>query len=502
MENLIYKILAIVVMLMVTTSCDNFLAEEPRDVVSPNNFFTSDREAESAVNGLYRTYQNFNMYGHPRGLHHYYEYGAETVGPNRHWGGVESIGNYTLDEGNYGGARGTWQDLYSVVQNANLIISRISGNESISESARNQSLGETLFLRSFAYYHLTNLWGNVPYYRESLPLAEVQELGRTDKAKIREEILQDLQQASELLPGTYPDSERGRATMWAAKTLMVKINLWLKNWEAARDEAVDIINNSPHRLLDNYADVFDSSNEYNNEIIFEIVFAKDLMSQRGTDVFTPRIRDEPEDDSERGALQDALAARNEGFTGYGLGVALPDLVNSFPANDLRRQVTIVDNYLGFDLNFPYFGKLWNLDQINSPRGNHGDNFVVFRLADVYLMAAEAENELNGPANAYQYINKVRERAYDSVQPLSGLTQQQFRESLRNERKWELAAEGHRRMDLIRWGILLDVVKNAEYRVFNPASNIQPHHVLLPIPVEELQLNPQLLESDPTNNGYR
>lgn len=502
MENLIYKILAIVVILMFATSCDNFLAEEPRDIVSPHNFFTSDQEAKAAVNGLYREYQRFRLYGHPRGLHHYYEYGAETVGPNRQWGGVEAIANYTLDEGNYGGARSTWQNLYSVIQNSNLIISRISDNESMSEGARNQNLGETLFLRSLAYYHLTNLWGNVPYYRESLPLTEVQELGREDKTKIRQEIVQDLQQASELLPSTYPDSEQGRATKWAAKTLVVKTNLWLENWEAARDAAVDIINNSPHRLLDDYADVFDPSNEYNEEVIYQIVYAKDLQSHRFTDVFTPRIRDEPQNDSERDALKDALAERNEGFTGFGLGVALPDLVNSFPADDLRREVTIVDNYLGFDLNFPYLSKLWNLDQINSPRGNHGDNRIVFRLADVYLMAAEAENELNGPANAYQYINKVRERAYDPVQPLSALTQQQFREALREERKLELAGEGYRRMDLIRWGILVEKVKNAEYRVFDPVSNIQPRHVLLPIPVEELQLNPQLLESEPTNNGYR
>jgi hypothetical protein len=143
-------------------------------------------------------------------------------------------------------------------------------------------------------------------------------------------------------------------------------------------------------------------------------------------------------------------------------------------------------------------KLWNLNQITSPRGNHGENRIVFRLADVYLMAAEAENELNGPAEAYQYINAVRERAYEPDRPLQGLSQQQFREALYEEKKWELGGEGQRRLDLIRWGILLEVVQNTEYRVYNPAQNIQPRHTLLPIPPAQLRLNPNLNQNDGYN----
>lgn len=283
---------------------------------------------------------------------------------------------------------------------------------------------------------------------------------------------------------------------------MTKIYLIQEKWQEARDKAVEIINNSSHRLLDNYADVFDPNNEYNEEVIWAIDFVKDTNPTDWVDHFTPRIRDEPANSSEREALSNELSSRKEGFTGYGLAIPLPDYVDEFPTDDLRRSSNIVENYLGYELNFPYMPKMWNLDQINSPRGNHGDNKIIFRLADVYLMAAEAENELNGPANAYEYINRVRERAYDPDQPLSGLTQQQFREAIYAERRWELGGEGHRRLDLIRWGILEEVVKDTEYRVYNPAANIQPKHVLLPIPVEELRLNPALLESDPTNNGYR
>lgn len=119
------------------------------------------------------------------------------------------------------------------------------------------------------------------------------------------------------------------------------------------------------------------------------------------------------------------------------------------------------------------------------------------------MAAEAENELNGPENAYQYVNEVRKRAFEPDQPWSGMTQEQFRLAMYDERKFELCAEGYRRMDLIRWGILLDVVKKTVERPWNNATaNIKPNQVLYPIPLEEILLNPALLDSDPTNNGYR
>lgn len=499
---LFYRLLTLTLALLLVSGCNDFLAEDPRGVLSPDGFFTSDQEARAAVNGLYVPLYDGALYG-SYGIKRFYMYGADVIEPSREGGGsLNDINNYTLSEARDAGARGAWEQLYKIVQDANVILDRGEGNEALSPAVREQAIGETLYLRAFAYYHLTNMFGDVPYYREALPIEEIQALGRFDATQIREELVQDLQRAQDLLPDSYGTAERGRASRWAAATLMVKIYLILEAWEAARDKAVEIIDNSPHRLLDDYADVFDPGNSYNDEIIWSIVFVKDLNPTITTDLFTPRLRDEPRNSDEKEALQEALEARNEGFTGYGLAIPKCGFVDAFPQDDLRRPSNIVESYLGFELNYPYMPKMWNLDQINSPRQNHGENYIVFRLADVYLMAAEAENELNGPAEAYQYINAVRERAYDPEQPLSGLSQQQFREALYDERKWELAGEGHRRMDLIRWGILLDVVRETRHCAYDPASNIRPHHVKFPIPEEEIELNPALLESDPTNNGYR
>lgn len=507
MKAYIKSISLAVLMGVVLVGCDTYLEEEPRDLVSPSNFFNTSSEFELAIVGLYDIYKQNSLHGKV-GLDRYYENGADVIGPNRVFGQVEPTQSYSLSESNISaidqgaGAPITWQDLYGIILNANTIVAQLDMNENIPEEEKNLFKAETLFLRAYAYYHLTNLWGDVPYYRDALPIEEIQTLPRTDKTKIRNEILQDLQNAQDVLPATYEPNKLGRADKWTAATVMVKIYLIQQKWQEARDKAVEIIMESPHNLLDDYAAIFDQNNEYNQENIWELDFAKDVYPNDWVDHFTPRIRDEPKDQDKRPELSAALAENNEGFTGYALSIPLPDYVNKFPMNDLRRPVNITTEYLGFELNFPYMPKNWNLDQINSPRGNHGDNKIIFRLADVYLMAAEAENELNGPGNAYQYINRVRERAYEPDQPLSGLSQQGFREAIYDERKWELGGENHRRMDLIRWGILLDVVKNTEYRVYDPASNIQPHHVLLPIPPEEFLLNPALLESDPTNNGYR
>ncbi len=522
MKNSFY--LAILLLFVGFTSCKDFLQEDPRDIISPTNFFNSESDARAAVTGVYAILKNNAIYGQV-GLDAWYENGADVVGPNRGWGIIASICGYTMNEGNAGdiqqlmGIAQTWKDLNKIVLNTNVILDNVQNNENIPLAARDEIVGEALFLRSLAFYHLTNLWGDVPYYRENLSIDEIGSLGRTDKDQIRDEILVDLQEAQNLMLDVIPANENGKASKWVAAMVMAKIYLTQENWQAAKDKSLEIINDSPYEMLADYGEVFSPSNEYNSEIIWELDFARDITSVLDepfagrafagnanwrASIFSPRLRDEPLNSDERGMLRDILTSRGEAMNGTGLQIPLPDLVNKFPVNDLRRPHNIITNFQGVELKFPYMPKLWNLDIATSPRFNHSDNRIVFRLSDVYLMAAEAENELNGPANAYQYINEVRKRAYatQAEWELTGLNQAEFTDALRDERKWELAGEGHRRMDLIRWGILLDVVRSTEYRVYDPAANIQPFHVLLPIPTEELNLNPALLESDPTNNGYR
>ncbi|GHB84904.1 membrane protein [Persicitalea jodogahamensis] len=484
------------------TSCEDFLSENVRGVISPNNFYNSDQEAIQAANGLYLGMSSGNLYDNWQGISAYTYFGTDEVMPNRLFGGLAPIMDYNLTETNYGNAYGIWQNLYAVVGDANSVIANVRENQKLSESIRNRVLGESYFLRALAYYHLTALWGDVPFYLEELPLDEVSNLGRSNVTEIRTKMIADLKTAEGLLPGSYSGPDIGHASKWAAKFLRARYHLWQKDWAAALDASKDIIDNSPHKLMPTYGSVFDVNNQFNDEAIFGFDFLKGVDAQVITDSFNPRLRDEPKVSSQRSAFAQALSERGEEFNGYGLAVPINDLIEKYPKDDLRYPWNIMDSYLGYDLRYSYFKKRTNFDFVESPRGNHGEWWITMRLAQVYLMAAEAANELGNTADAYQYVNRVRERAYSPAQPLSGLSQTQLRKALQDEYKWELAGESERRYDLIRWGILVETIKNTDFGIHKGNENIQPHMVKLPIPAEEIVLNPNLLESDPTNNGYR
>jgi hypothetical protein len=507
-------------------SCESFLEEEPKSVISPDTFFASENDARQAIQGLYAILKNNSIYGQV-GLDHFYDNGADIIEPNRSANFVQPIGDYSLNEATADvsvqkmSVSDTWKDLYRTIVNANLIIDRVTDNENIgTQDVRTEIIAEARLIRGLCYWHITNLWGDAPYYTEVLTVDEAGQLGRTPEATIITGTLEDLQFAQDNLANAYTADQGGRASKWVAAIITAKIYMKQKDWQKGLAKCEDIITNSPHSLLPTYNEVFDPFNEYNSEIIWSLDFARDITGQYDPafpgrsfagnsnwrpSMFNPRLRDEPKNSDERDALGEALKARGEAFNGTGLQVASKDFAEKFPLNDKRRELNIVDNYLGFDLVFPYMAKFWNLELDRSPRFNHSDNRMVFRLADVYLMAAECENELNGPtAKALGYMHEIRKRAYDDQADwdITGVNQAGFREAMYDERKWELAGEAHRRYDLIRWGILLDVVQNLEYRFWKPNENIRSYHVKLPIPLQQLELNPALLESDPSNNGYR
>ena len=511
-------------LLLTFFSCKDFLEEDPRALISPETFFASENDARQAMNGIYAIYKNNSLYGQG-GFDWFYDNGADIIEPNRSANFLEPMGNYSMNEAladvsvQKMSVSDTWKDLYKIILNANIVIERVTDNDAITQVAETDIIADARFVRGLAYWHITNLWGDAPYYTDALEIDEISVLGRTDKGTIINGVLADLEFAQNNLQSEYTGADRGRASKWVAAVIEAKIHMKEQNWQAGLDKCLEIINQSGHTLLPTYAEVFDPANEYNAEIIWELDFAKDITGQFDPafpgrafagnsnwrpSMYNPRLRDEPLNTDDRDALRDALTANGEAFNGTGLQIASKDFAEKFPMNDLRRPLNIMKEYLGFELVFPYMPKNMNLSLETSPRFNHSDNRMVFRLADVYLMAAECENELNGPGNAYDYIHSIRMRAYETQAEweLTGLNQQQFREAIYDERKWELAGEAHRRYDLIRWGILLDVVQNLEYRFWTPNENIRPYHVLLPIPLQELELNPALLESDPTNNGYR
>jgi len=511
------KLLMVICLIIIPSACEEYLAEDFRDGLSPATFYNSDAEAKIAVDGAYSMLTSAGWFKH-RDRPAWWQMPADEISSTRNI--FKETYNITWDEGVADGER-YWNTLYEAVRNSSDAISNIQGNEKLSQTTIDQSLGQLYVIRALAYYDLTCVWGDVPFFTEILEPEELATLERTPVKTIRDAMVADLQTAYGLLPDSWSGSNLGRMSKWAARALEAKFHMFAQNWQGMLTACKDIIDNSPHSLMDNFGDVYNWSNAgYSNKVKSEHILwidftglpAKGLSTnnehdyQRGHD-YVPRLRDEPKDKKGRqGELKAALAANDHEFGGYGGASPLPLLADrsSWDAGDLRYDVTIATEYEGIPLKFAYMSKLWNLSKTFSPRGNKNENFVMIRLADIYLMAGEAENELNGPGNAYQYVNKVRERAFEPDQPWSNMTQQQFREEMWEERLHELCGESHRKPDLVRWGIYVDRIRNTQFQKHNmPAvQNVQEKHQYAPIPLSEIQLNPNLLNTDPTNNGYR
>ena len=181
-----------------------------------------------------------------------------------------------------------------------------------------------------------------------------------------------------------------------------------------------------------------------------------------------------------------------------------DYLAMFEVGDLRKDISYVTELNGNILESPrtpgagpISGKYLNADG-DPPKSNNGSqNTYVIRYSDVLLMKAEAENELNGPSGAYQFINQVRDRA--GLSPLAALDQASFRQAIRKERATELGFEGHRKFDLLRWGVFVETIRNVnDTHMETPAANIQEHHVLLPVPAREREISEGSLTQNP---GY-
>ncbi|MBR07329.1 MAG: hypothetical protein CMP48_06545 [Rickettsiales bacterium] len=496
-----YKILYIGIVFLLS-ACNKMLIEEPRDVLDPAQFFNTDGELISAVNGIYSRGVSYayNDGGGTRNLGYTSVYGTDISWPTGGRSGNFPHLVYTLSSTNDGGYRDSWLTFYRTIADANMVIDRADQNiDKFSTDVYEQSVGQAKFLRALFYYHLTNYWGDVPMWQSELDIEEVPNLGRTPVAEIYDQMVIDLTEASELLPSVWNGADKGRASKWAAMMLLTKVYMLQNDWSKAKATAGSIIDNSPHTLMPEYGDIFGVANEYNAESIWEKDAVQDIYRSTRVARFTPRAADEPG----FGATEVPYS-----FNGYGLITSAEEFIASFDPDDKRLPYYnlngvyddpdgdgVYDNWVQF--NFHYVRKF--IDP-GSPRANSGMNSIIYRLADAYLMYAEAENEINGPtADAYAKINAIRDRAFgnDPTKQLSGLDQDGFRQAIMDERKWELAFEYHRKWDLNRWGKLGDAVQSLA--ATNPvgAANFQPYHTLLPIPFDEVILNPALTQ----NTGY-
>jgi starch-binding outer membrane protein, SusD/RagB family len=491
-SKLIYTGLALMLTL---PACQDALEENVFNFVAPQNFYQNATDAQAALVSVYDALQPGNMFGQA------YMIGDMSTddtftGEFRGNPSRVQIDEFTIDANN-AITTGRFEDSYLAINRANAVIDRVPAIE-MDEDLKANVINQARFIRALIYFDLVRLYGDVPMkVRETAVLEEVG-IPRTPVEQIYQEVIIPDLVAAENLPITQSDP--GRATRGAAKALLAKVYLTRQEWALARDKAREVMElpGSPHGLLDNFADVFQLENQNSREHLFSVQF----NSLQG----------------EGSSFQEFFQPRGiNSATGTGNGVNEPtfDIVEAFEPGDERFNATFIfelplatggvnfydptgrGNCLGTPcIPRPYIGKYM---ESSLPRGNL--NYPVIRYSDVLLMYAEAANEAEGgpSALAFEAINQVRRRA--RLPELNGLSQEEFRQRVRQERRVELAFESQRRFDLIRWGIFTETMR-AHAQKYYPvwAANVREHFELLPIPAREIDLNPAI-GPEHQNPGY-
>ena len=504
----------VLLQLALSVSSCHILDEHPKDFISPQNFFHTEDEVESALFGVYSM------------LHNTYIGDAERIfigdlgvdvmlcrdQPHKNVYQFYQMESPTVE------MTQMWRSYYQGIGAANMVIARTQSSN-LKDEFKSKVIAEAKVLRAFFYHGLITLWGDVPMWLEELDLDVVATLPRTPKKTIIQQLYTDFESALACLPGEYDAENLGRITCWAAKGLWARIALFENDWERAYELSADVIHHSPHALLKEYADVFNWKNKFNKELMWVIPCLTDVHGSTIHSFCSPRGRDEagafiPLFDEGLKAIRPdgaVVGSPTELFEGWGMFCTSEAYLASFDAEDKRKvlmdwnSLTMTDGRVvrfnggdgggkgHYTLKWSAFGEKAN----NGSRDIHH-----LRLAEMYLIHAEAANELNKPEEAVADLNVLRERAFGNAlhNYAVSLNKNEIKQLIVNENKWELGGEGLRRWYLNHWGFeyLNAAVQSMKDENPKGAQHIKPHHTLFKIPVEEFVKNPNLGTNNP---GY-
>lgn len=352
-----------------------------------------------------------------------------------------------------------WNQAYNLIYGANAIIEGVESSNSLTNTERNRFKGEALFVRAYMNSLLVELFGDIPYIKTT-DYEENNTVSRLAQAAVYENIIGDLEEAVGLLEGQEPvTSNRVIPDVNAVKALLARMHLYIGNWEQAVSYSTDLIEN------------------FQLEMDLNRVFLKESTET----IWQLQADNEfPINTREGGVLIIQLVP--------GQTYALTELLlSAFEENDLRYEewtepISDTENTITF-----YYPHKYKADYNETESLEYS---ILFRLAEQYLIRAEAHAHLGDLFGAANDLNKIRERA--GLAATQANTQTELLEAILKERQLELFTEqGHRWFDLKRTG-------NAGTILSTIKPNWNETNLLLPIPESQLKLNPSLL---PQNAGY-
>ena len=490
---MMFRISALLLLAMTWSCSSDFLDRKPKGQLTYDTFFETSDHALWATNAIYQQYRSWEMCAFPWiGI-------TDIISDDADKGSTPTDALYVLelDEFTFNSTNsafaGAWQGHYHAIFRANLAIDNIPGI-AMDTTLRNRLIGEAKFLRAYAYFRLVQWFGDVPLITRPLNADEYYNQARTPAAEVYDFIEKDLVDAINVLPekSEYPSADLGRVTKGAARGMLAKLYMVKHEFQKAADQCESIITSAEYSLLPRYGDNFLPAGEHGAESIFEISAVAEQASVVGP-----------------GATPFNMIQGVRGVPNLGWGFNRPsdDLVAAYEAGDPRRQATII--YVGEVLpdgstivqdnpevlNERYNQKAW-VPAHAGLQDNGPGNIRILRYADILLLAAEAQNELNNPMKALDYLNMVRARARGSnnfiLPNVTTMDQSELREKIYHERRIELAMEQNRWFDLARWGRIASVMSLVQ------PNFVAPKNTLLPIPQAEIDLTAHTLGQ---NDGY-
>lgn len=412
--------------------------------------------------------------------------------------------NYNAADGNLASY---YTSNYELVHIANKVLSEMADAEKAGATLSAVDLqcrGEAYFFRAYIYFNLVRAFGQVPLITFKITDAAQTNIAKSPVADIYALIDADLTQAEQLLPKQWESRYLGRLTWGAARALHAKTYMQRNNWASMLAASTDVINSGIYDLNTPFNKIFRESGENCSESIFELQCTATAALPSSTDIGSQ--------------YAEVQGVRGSGSWDLGWGWNTPTtiLASAFETGDPRKDETLLyiikpgDDPATIPANTPYGEKPISQDVMNrycnkkvytDPAKRalyslHGYwmNIRMIRLSEMYLIAAEAANELGKTADAINYLEAVRNRARGgntAILPKVTTTDQSaLRDAIRHERRVELAMEWDRFYDLVRWGIAEQVLHAAG------KTGYQAKHALLPLPQAEVdKSNGVLVQND-------
>lgn len=505
---------ALVVFLGFMACSDDFTTNPPENVEDLETFFQEEDNVEAAVIGIYDLlHLNYSRDWHSAFLVKLLPGDdANAAGGNSNdQPQLQDIDDYTNISTANGSIQSIWDNFYRTIALSNLVIENLRES---TLSNKDRATAEAKFIRAWCYFELTTMFGDIPL-RLTLPQGAADfGLAKSPRAAIYAQVEADLTDAIANLPEKTALADPFRFSKGAAEALMGKVLVFQEKYSESIPFFQSVIGNSAHDLEPNVADVWSINSEFGIESLVELGFVSTSGRDWGNIAWGGR--------NESNLHIQLMGPRGDGIfdvgaagllNGWGFNLPTSKLINAFDtAGDTNRKsaTLLTESELialggSVDPTSATGGVIWDYEgairmkyatrsEDTSDGGvrelNYSTNFRIFRYAEVLLLAAEAYNKAGQDGNARTELNKVRNRAgLPNIN--AGVAGTDLFDAIVNEKFLELAHEGQRFWDLVRWGRAATELAGTGYSAKND---------LFPIPISEIDKNTELSPAD-QNPGY-